>query len=192
MKKSTLLVVALIIVIASFMACNNAEGVETPVASEPASSSEAVSEEVSSEEVSEEVSEEPSEEVYEIVDGIQTVKFDTYDELDIFSHSLEDTVVVSYSFFPTFEGAGQAVLYNGAHYTIPENHYLTISSQKNIGFATTTTEDIYVGAGEFNIYGKEWSIYVNTTGTDIEIPILIYYTDGTEDTITIYVTKEWE
>ena len=59
MKKSILFVVALVVVMASFVACNKAEAVETPVASETVSSEE-VSVEIS-EEVSEEVSEEPSE-----------------------------------------------------------------------------------------------------------------------------------
>ncbi len=61
MKKSILLL-ALVVVMASFVACSNTDAVETPVVSEPASSSEVPSEEVSSEEVSEEAS---SEEVIE-------------------------------------------------------------------------------------------------------------------------------
>ena len=60
MKKSILLVVFLVVIMASFVACKN----EEPVASEPASSSEEVSEPASEEMSSEEVSEElPSEDV---------------------------------------------------------------------------------------------------------------------------------
>lgn len=35
-------------------------------------------------------------------------------------------------------------------------------------------------------------IYINSTGTDMEIPITITYEDGTEGSITVYITKEWE
>lgn len=81
MKKNTLLLAALVVIMASFVACKN----EEPVASEPASSSEVASEEVSSEEVSEEASSEEvageyysAEEIMKLIDEL-TAKY-TYDD----------------------------------------------------------------------------------------------------------------
>ena len=79
MKKNFLFVVALIVVVAGFMACSSTEVVES-LASEPASSSEVASDDISSKEVSEEASSEEvaegysADEVMKLVDEL-TAKY---------------------------------------------------------------------------------------------------------------------
>lgn len=123
----------------------------------------------------------------QIVDGVQMVYFDSYAELGAFTDTLEDTAIVVYHFFVGYKDKGQAIVYDGAHYTIPESFYLDVVSSKNIQRASSIAEYVYVGKVE-----DAWGVWVNTTGTDIEVPVTIEYEDGTEETITIYVTKEWE
>lgn len=181
-----LLATLVVIFLVTFTGCKKEpEPVVPQTSEESVVSSEEVSETPSSEEVSELTSEETSEPAPEIVEGVQMVKFDSIDELLSFGKSLEDTTIAVYEFF--YKDKGQALLYDGAHYNIPEDFYLEIMSSKNITSATSTAENVAVR--KIDDY---WTIYIETTGTDIEVPVTITYDDGTEETITIYVTKEWE
>ena len=82
MKRKLLSVAVLAIAITGLLGCQKETIEDIPIESETASF----------EEVSEEVSEEI---VSEIIDGVQKVRFDTYDELKDFANSTGDT----YSFF---------------------------------------------------------------------------------------------
>lgn len=190
-----LLATLVVILLVTFTGCKKEpEPVVPQTSEEPVVSSEEVSETPSSEEVSEPTSEETSEPesepAPEIVDGVQTVKYDSAEELESFVDSLEGTVIAVYNFF--YKDKGQALLYDGAYYNIPEDFTLDILSQKGIASAITTAENVSVGKMYIDGYGDKWFILIQTTGTDIEVPVTITYDDGTEENFTIYVTKEWK
>lgn len=169
----------------------------TAVTPEP-STSEVVSEPASepvSEEVSEPVSEEPSEEVVseevsepEIIDGVQMVYCESYEEMEPYFEGLENAVVVVFKF--SVAEKGQAILYNGAHYTMEENFFMRIQSPKAVEYINSDAEYVRIVTQQD---GEEiqFIMKVETTGTDIEVPITIKYTDGTEEILTVYITKDW-
>lgn len=127
----------------------------------------------------------------EIVDGVQKAYFNTYAELSSYVSTLEDAVVCSYNFYAP--EMGQAILYDGAHYVLEEGLGLWVESpQKEIGRVISSSNDIFIMSSFDMDDSEQWCVWVNTTGTDIEVPVTIEYEDGTEETITIYVTKEWE
>lgn len=161
----------------------------TAVTPEPSSTSEVVSESVS-EPVSEEVlSEEETYEMPEIVDNMQTIYCETYEEMFPYFEKLENAAVVVLD--PSYMEEGQVFLYNGAHYTIKEGFAMTVKSPEIIKNITSTSE--YVFTANYVSEGIiEWDISVETTGMDIEVPLTITYDDGTEENITIYITKDWK
>lgn len=166
---------------------------ENPVPSTPTSE---VESEVVFEEVSEPVSEEPSEEVVseevsepEIVDGVQMIYYETYADMNKTLENLDKSAVVAYSFYTPEKG--QAIMYDGAHYTI-EKDFATIVRCPNTIKKVTSTEE-YVHILDYDYEGvHEWAITIYTTGTDIEVPLTITYEDGTEETLTVYITKDWD
>jgi hypothetical protein len=189
-KKVILELVAGVLLVVGLTGCKEAEGT-TP----EASSSEVVSE-VESEEVSEEVTEDVSEEVVseevsepEIVDGVQRVYYDTWEELSEFFETLNKPVVVGFDFFKP--EMGQVILYDGAHYTIEKDFATSVQSTKTIKKVTSTAE--YIHVLDYDYEGThEWDITIETTGTDIEVPLTITYEDGTEESLTVYITKDWD
>lgn len=56
-------------------------------------------------------------------------------------------------------------------------------NNKNINIEINNSE--YEGS-------DEWDMWLYATGTDIEVPLTIIYEDGTEETITVYITKDWK
>ncbi len=174
-------------------------GCKKPAAENPAPSTPTseVESEVVSEEVSEPVSEEPSEEVVsekvseipEIVDGVQKVYYETYDELLEHIGTIDSTVIVIFSF--NYPEKGQTILYDGAHCTIEENLTIDVKSPKVITNITSEKDSVFVV--DYDYEGiHEWNITLETTGTDIEVPLTITYEDGTEETFTVYITKDWQ
>ncbi len=176
--------------------CKEAEGT-TP----EASSSEVVSE-VESEVISEEVSEDASEEVVseeveeevsempEIVDGVQVVYYDTYEEFINFIDNTLGSTVISLTCF-NYPEKGQWILYNGAHCTLEENFSMTIESPKTITNITSEKGSVLVVDYEYE--GRYvWDIGLYEEGTDIEVPLVITYEDGTEENFTVYITKDWK
>lgn len=141
-------------------------------------------EEVVSEEVKEEVSEMP-----EIVDGVQVVYCESYEEMEPYFKGLENAVVVVFEFY--YPEEGQALLYNGAHYTIKDEFFMRIETPKEVEYINSNLEYVIISTseeeGEIQI-----KMTVETTGADIEVPITIKYTDGTEETLTVYITKDWK
>ncbi len=150
--------------------------------------SEEVSEDVSEEVVSEEVEEEESE-MPEIVDGVQMVYYDTYEEFIPFFDAVDESVVAIYHF--GYPEKGQAVLYDGAHYVVEENFSITVRSSKVIKNVTSTTGCVQITNYEYE-GNQEWPISIYTTGTDIEVPLTVIYEDGTEETFIVYITKDWK
>lgn len=171
-------------------------GCKKPVAENPAPSTSEVESEVVSQEVSEPVSEEPSEEVVseevsepEIVDGVQKVYYETYEELLEHIDTIDSTVIVLYSF--NYPEKGQSILYNGAHCTIEENLVINVKSPKVITSIISEKESIFVVDYDYEDI-HEWDINLYEVGTDIEVPLTITYEDGTEEIFTVYITKDWK
>lgn len=171
-------------------------GCKKPVAEKPSPSTSEVVSEVVSEEVSEPVSEEPSEVVSEpeseepeIVDGVQKVYYETYEELIEYIDTIDETVIILFSF--NYPEKGQTILYNGAHCTIEKDFTITVKSPKTITSITSTRESVSVV--DYDYEGShEWDIGLYELGTDIEVPLVITYEDGTEETFTMYITKDWK
>lgn len=141
MKKNTLLVIAIIVIMASFVACKNEESVEKPVASEPASSFEDVSEEVTEEASSEEVTGEfySAEEIMKLIDEL-TAKY-TYDDPEF----IKSLVIAANLDYITDEDL--ATLLSTYGYTIEELNAI-YKSEQGIGstfIAYSTTREIFSG-----------------------------------------------
>lgn len=193
-KKVILELVTGVLLVVGLTGCKVAEGtapeaLSSEVVSEVESEviSEEVAEDVSEEAVSEEVSEEVSE-MPEIVDGVQVVYYDTYEEFIPFFDDVEEPVVAIYHF--GYPEKGQAVLYDGAHYVVEENFSITVRSSKVIKNVTSTAGSVQITNYEYK-GNQEWPISIYATGTDIEVPLTVIYEDGTEETITVYITKDW-
>ena len=175
-----------------FVGCGKEVAVEEPTPPTSEVVSEVVSEEVSeivSEEPSEVVSEEVSEEP-EIVDGVQKVYCENYEELYASLKDVDEPVVVVFDFFSPEKG--QSILYNGAHYTIERDFLMDVTTtDKVVKKIYSTAENVMIF--DYSENGIcEWGVSLDFTGTDVEIPIIIVYEDGSEETITVYITKEWE
>ena len=171
-------------------------GCKKPVAENPTPTTSEVVSEVVSEEVSEPVSEEASEVVSEpeseepeIVDGVQMVYYETYEELCEYVGTIDETVIVLFSF--DHSEKGQPILYNGAHCTLEEDFVITVKSPKTITNMTSEKESVLISDYDYNGI-HEWDIGLYEQGTDIEVPLVITYEDGTEETFTVYITKDWK
>lgn len=192
MKRKSIVLVLCLMLMMIFVGCGKgvAEEDSAPSASEVVS--EVVSEEVlelaSEEVVSEEVSE-PVSEVPEIVDGVQMVYYENYEELIPFFDTVEQAVVVVFNF--AYPEKGQALLYDGAYYTIEKDWVMTIKSNNTIENIVSSSDSVEILNYEYE--GRnEWDITLYATGTDIEVPLTITYEDGTEETLTVYITKDWK
>ena len=194
-KKVILELVAGVLLVVGLTGCKVAEGTAPEATSSEAVSevesevmSEEVAEDVSEEVVSEEVSEEVSE-MPEIVDGVQVVYYDTWEELYEYVGTIDETVIVMFSF--NHSEKGQPILYNGAYCTIEEDFSMTVKSPKTI--TSITSEKGSVLVSDYDYEGiHEWDIGLYEVGTDIEVPLVITYEDGTEETFTVYITKDWK
>lgn len=195
MKRRSVVLVLCLMLLMVLAGCGKevAEENSTPPASEVVS--EVVSEKVSepaseepSEVVSEEVSE-PASEASEIFDGVQMVYYETYEELIPFFDTVEEPVVAIYYF--AYPEKGQAILYDGAHYTVEENFAITVRASNVIKNVTSTAGSVQITNYEYE-GNQEWSISIYATGTDIEVPLTVVYEDGTEETLTVYITKDWK
>lgn len=194
-KKVILKLVAGVLLVVGLTGCKEAEGT-TP----EATSSEAVSE-VESEVMSEEVAEDVSEEVVseeakeevnempEIVDGVQVVYYDTWEELYEYVGTIDETVIVMFSF--NHSEKGQPILYNGAHCTIEEDFAIVVKSPKTITSITSEKGSVLVSDSDYEGI-HEWDVGLYEVGTDIEVPLVITYEDGTEENFTVYITKDWK
>lgn len=165
----------------------------TAVTPEP-STSEVVSEPVSepvSEEVSEPVSEEPSEEVVseevseEPVEEVEIVNFSNAKELANYAKGLNKTTMIEYDF--SEDGNSQAIIPNGAKYTLQFTNKLDVVSNKEILNIETSLD--YISTSENPLIGT-WLVFIDTTGTDLEVSFTVNYADGTSEDFTIYVTVE--
>lgn len=198
-KKVILELVTGVLLVVGLTGCKVAEGtapeasssevvseVESEVMSEEVA--EDVSEEVVSEEVSEEVSEMP-----EIVDGVQVVYYDTWEELSDYVYdyieTADETVLVAFGSFHSEKG--QFIVHNEAHFTLEENFSMTIKSPKTITSITSEKESVLIS--DYDYEGThEWDFALYEVGTDIEVPLVITYEDGTEETFIVYITKDWK
>ena len=86
---------------------------------------------------------------------------------------------------------GQALLYDGAYYTIEKDMAMTIKYNNTIEKIVSSSDYIEINNSEYE-GSDEWDMWLYATGTDIEVPLTIIYEDGTEETITVYITKDWK
>ena len=160
-------------------------GCKKPAEEPPVPSTSEVISEVVSEEVSEPVSEEVvSEEVSEeISNEVEYVNFSNYAELSEYLKKYDETTIVYCDF--SEEGSPQAIIPNGGYYTIEEGKIIAIISNKAVSEVKANVNYIII---ESSMVG--WSIYFDTTGTDLETSFTVNYADGTSEDFTIYVTVE--
>lgn len=192
-KNQLLITVILATMFAALVGCSEpaekmVEDSETEVISEE------LVEVTTNSEVSEPVFEEPSEvvseEVSEIVDGVQMVYYETYEDFLTFFENLQEPVIAVFHFTEHVE-EGQAILYDGARYILSENFIVTVKTPEIISSMESSNKYVYIS--DYDYKGShEWDITLETTGTDIEVPLTITYEDGTTDTLTVYITKDWK
>lgn len=179
-KKFIMLLVLSVLCFILLVGCNDSD----------AENNETVTTEVESEAVSEVVEEISEEEEKELV---EVVHYDSYPELKKYTDTKNETLinVCDQNINDDIEEKTQTILYNGAHFTMLEEHYMTVEFAKDIVGVTTPYNYIYlyVNTDEFGFYGF---LYVETTGVDIEVPLTITYEDGSEEKFVIYLTKEWQ
>lgn len=192
-KRLTIVLAVGMILFAGLAGCN--EEKETKLEAEDMQVVEDSVTEESSEELSVEESnstiEEEVFEVSEIIDGVQKVKCKTYDELLEFTSAIDSTVMVGFSFNGPAVLRGQAILYDGAHYTMCNGEIFTIKSPKTISQITSTRGSILVSDYDSSEGVHEWDIAIFEIGPDIEVPLTITYEDGTEENLCYYITKDW-
>ena len=143
-----------------------------------------------SEVISEVVSEEPSEEVSEVVSEeaapeVEVVKYLDVEGLEKYLQELDKTIFVEYNF--GMEGSSQTIVPVGSNYTMQLGDVLGIYSNKEITSVVANVDNIDIWSP---MMGNIWNIFINTTGTDIEVSCTIKYADGTEEDVTVYVTIE--
>lgn len=166
-------------------------GCKKPETEEPVTSTPEVESEVVSEEVSEPISEEPSEEVVseevseETVEEVEIVNFSNAKELVNYAKGLNKTTMIEYDF--SEDGNSQAIIPNGAKYTMQLRNALDVVSNKEIVSIDTTLD--YIRTSENPLVGT-WLVFIETTGTDVEVSFTVNYADGTSEDFTIYVTLE--
>ncbi|MBQ7765278.1 MAG: hypothetical protein IJ397_00370 [Lachnospiraceae bacterium] len=169
--------------VVGLVGCNGAEVPEAEVIE-----SEVVSESVS-EEVSEEVtSEAESESVEEEAGGVEYVNYANKVELMTYLEELNQTTIIWYNFSI---GTEQAIIPNGEKYTLEGDNSVTVISTNNNIVDIRANVD-YIDTLKSESKENQWAIYVETTGTDLEVSFTVVYEDGTEEDFTIYITKEGE
>ena len=160
--------------------CNEAEVPEAEVIE-----SEVVSETVS-EEVSEEVtSEAESESVEEENGGVEYVNFNDKYELMAYLKGLKKTIVIDYDFS---KGTEQAIISNGGKYTLKDDNNMLSVISTNKTITDIESHNKYFYAQEPVTDDGRWSIFIQTTGADLEVSFTVMYDDGTSEDFTIYVT----
>ncbi len=156
--------------------CNETEVTESEeVVSEEPSEKES---EVVSEETSEEVSKEATEEV-------EVVNYSDVAGLEKYLQELNKTTFVEYNF--GMEGSSQTIVPVGSNYTMQLGDALGIYSNKEITSVVANVDNIDIWSP---MMGNIWNIFINTTGTDMEVSCTIKYEDGTQEDVTVYVTIE--
>ncbi len=165
-------------------------GCKKPAAENPAPSTPTseVESEVVSEEVSEPVSEEPSEEVSEEVSTeVEFFNFADKYEMMAYLKKLNQTTIVDYDFTERTE---QAIIPNGGKYTFEgDNNMLSVVSI-NKTITDIEAHNNYFYPQESAVGDGIWRLFIETTGTDMEVSFTVMYDDGTSEDFTIYVTKE--
>lgn len=180
-RKSFVVIMVVCFSVGMLAACNdNAEN--EPI--EPVS--EVISEEVFVAEPSVVEEESISEEILEETGGVEYFNFANKAELMTYLEELNQTTVVWYNFS---EGTEQAIIPNGEKYTIEgDNSVTVISTNKNIVDVRENVD--YIDAMKAENKENQWGVFIETTGTDLEVSFTVVYEDGTEEDFTIYVTKE--
>ena len=164
----------------ALVGCNEAEVPETEVIE-----SEVVSETIS-EEVSEEViSEAESESAEEENGGVEYFNFADRYEMMAYLKGLKKTIVIDYDFS---EGTEQAIISNGGKYPLKDDNNMlsVISTNKTITDIKAHNKYFYV-LEPLTDDGR-WSIFIETTGINLEVSFTVMYDDGTSEDFTIYVT----
>ena len=185
MKRKSIVLVLCLILMTIFVGCGKEVAVEEPT---PPTSE--VVYEVVSEEVSEPVSEEPSEVVSEevseeTVEEVEVINFSNAKELINYAKGLNKTTIVEYDF--SEDGNSQAIIPNGANYTLQTGNTLYVVSNKEILSVDASLDYVLISE---NPLLDNWVLYIDNTGTDIEVSFTVNYADGTSEDFTIYVTVE--
>lgn len=187
-RTSLVLLAAVCMMMAVLAGCN-----ETVEESSISSGSEVVSE-VVAEPVSEEVSEPVSEEISEVVSE------EVVEELDLSLYTTENgkKVVDLVNDMPYDElkvivwrkdSGAEAILSDGDSYQLEDaddNLYLYYSNQ--VQEIKSNTPHIKLNVRGENVCG--FNVFVK--GEDLEVSFTVVYEDGTEEDITIYITKDFE
>lgn len=156
---------------------------------EEASSQPVVSEEVSevvSEEVGEEISEATSEEVEEIDLSLYTT-VDIKRPVDLINDmDYEELKIVVWGHIDEEISGAKAILSDGDSYTIVEDDNLYLYYAEQNSSVHTDKDYVYLGND-----GETYSfVFLNIEGTNLEVPITAIAPDGTEYSITVYITNE--
>lgn len=79
------------------------------------------------------------------------------------------------------------ILEDGDSYTLSEYEELWLYIPKEVSNISTDDETVWI----LDYYNNIKSVGITLTGSNIEIPVTVEYTDGTSEEITIYITNEW-
>lgn len=182
-RLAVVLVVGTVLAV-GLVGCNEAEVPEAEVIE-----SEVVSETVS-EEVSEEItSEAESESAEEENGGVEYFNFADRYEMMAYLKGLKKTIVIDYDFS---EGTEQAIISNGGKYTLKDDNNMLSVISTNKTITDIEAHNKYFYAQEPLTDDGRWSIFIETTGIDLEVSFTVMYDDGTSEDFTIYVTKGGE
>ena len=182
-RLAVVLVVGTVLAV-GLVGCNEAEVPEAEVIE-----SEVVSETVS-EEVSEEItSEAESESAEEENGGVEYFNFADRYEMMAYLKGLKKTIVIDYDFS---EGREQAIISNGGKYTLKDDNNMLSVISTNKTITDIEAHNKYFYAQEPLTDDGRWSIFIETTGIDLEVSFTVMYDDGTSEDFTIYVTKGGE
>lgn len=185
MRKKSIVMLLCMMLTVLLVGCGK-EAEETSELSTSGIASDVVSEEVSEPVSDEVISEEDTEPEVEIV-TIDTNGVGPSEALFKYVKTLNKTVIVDYNFS---ESSDVSIIPNGAKYTINEDEY---SIYLNIIPAAKEISEIksdvnYLSFGVHPINEGAWCVYIETTGTDIEVAFTVIYDDGTEEDFAFYVT----
>ncbi len=176
------LVVGVMLVV-GLVGCNEMDNAvaEAEISMEP----ESVISEPVSEPVSEEVSEVVSEEVVseeETVNKIEVTNFSNYSEFLSHLEKLNRTMIV------VWKNSEQFIMPNGVTCELNEGDKLIVYYVEGVNDIKSSADYIEFSLDKDNAY----QFMLNTTGTEIEVPITVTYEDGTVEELVVYITKDWK
>lgn len=119
---------------------------------------------------------------------VEIVNYTNYDDFFAYLKERNQTTIVYYNF--SSEDNIQAILPNNSKYTLLYEDISMVMFYPNKKVLEIKIDSDYIRYMESSTkYGEQiWSITIETTGTDIEVPVTINYEDGTVEEYTVYIT----